>query len=180
MRITGGTWRGRTLTGPGKLKGVRPTADRVREALFSILTSQGWEPEGSIVLDLFAGTGALGLEALSRGAAQATFVEKSAQTRALLTQNIAQFTDAQTKIISQDATRLGPNPGPPATLIFADPPYAKGLAERALAAALKSNWIASGALIVVEESEPLTWPEGFTPTDTRRYGDTQLHLGTLP
>lgn len=177
MRITGGDWRGRPLQAPGKLKGIRPTADRVREALFSILISKMGDLNEVRVLDLFAGTGALGLEALSRGAAQATFVEKSAQSRALLSKNLATFGDVRASLLPKDATRLGPNPDAPYSLVFADPPYGRGLAEKALAAVLGGGWIAPGATIVVEESAAIIWPEGITETGSRRYGDTNLHFG---
>ena len=135
---------------------------------------------GRRVLDLFAGTGALGLEALSRGAAFALFVEDSAAGRALVRQNVETLgLTGRTKIFRRDATRLGPlGPLAPFDLVFADPPYGKGLAERALAGAAADGWLAPGALCVVEESAAADFrpPPGFALVESRAYGDTRLFL----
>ena len=178
MRIVGGRLKGLQLAGLGKgdaAAHLRPTADRVRESLFNILANHGL-PEGAVVLDLFAGTGALGLEALSRGAAYATFVDTGAKAQALLRANVAKArAEAETRILARDATRLGPAEKP-ATLVFLDPPYGKGLGARALASALAGGWLAPGAMIVWEEATPQTPPEGFRLLDGRRYGAAHIHL----
>ena len=180
MRIIAGTLGGRRLTAvgagdPGAQ--LRPTTDRVREALFSTLTGGrfGDPLHGAVVLDLFAGTGALGLEALSRGAAQVTFVENGRKALSLLASNIAvlQVTD-RCRVLRGDATRLPRTDGPAATLVLLDPPYGRGLGDRALRSALQGGWIAPGALVVWEESTPMAAPEGFTLTEHRRYGDTHV------
>src|ERR1041385_3934908 len=153
MRIVGGRFGGRTLLGP-KSQAIRPTADRLREALFNILTHSYGDPvEGARVLDLFAGTGALGLEAHSRGAAFVLFVDDGAGARALWRGNVdALGAGGATKVYRRDATRLGPvHPMEPYSLIFLDPPYGQGLAEQALVAARDGGWLAPEALVVVEE-----------------------------
>ncbi|SDD69996.1 16S rRNA (guanine(966)-N(2))-methyltransferase RsmD [Ruegeria marina] len=179
MRIIAGSFRGRALASVGKGDAgahLRPTTDRVRESLFSVLTHLD-VIEGAQVLDLFAGTGALGLEALSRGAAHVTFVDDGRVAQGLIARNIDLTRSAgQTTLIRRDATRIGPNPGLPCNLIFLDPPYGKGLGARALAAALAGGWIAENALIVWEESAPMAAPEGFTLHDARKYGDTHISL----
>lgn len=186
MRIVAGRFRGRTLADVGRgdpAAHLRPTSDRVRESLFNVLTGgrHGDPVTGARVLDLFAGTGALGLEALSRGAAHATFVERGAPALALLGQNIARTrTEAETTVLGQDATRLMPCPVAPFTLVFLDPPYGKGLGEAALAGAQRGGWLAPGAFIVWEEQAAQPAPEGFTPVDTRRYGGTHVTLLTAP
>src|SRR5688500_14345736 len=137
MRIVGGRWSGRNLQGPKK-DGIRPTADRLRESLFNIMAHAYGDPvTGARVLDLFAGTGALGLEAASRGASFALFVDDGAQARALLRENVATLgLGGVTRIFRRDATRLGAaHPLEPFSLVFLDPPYGQGLAERALASA---------------------------------------------
>src|SRR5215208_5772085 len=154
MRVVGGRLRGRVLAGP-KSQAVRPTADRLRETLFNILVHAYADPvTGARVLDLFAGTGALGLEAISRGATFALFVDDGAEARALLRENVATLgLGGTTRIFRRDATKLGePLPIEPFSLIFLDPPYAKGLAEKALVSAHAGGWLAPGALIVVEET----------------------------
>src|SRR5712675_2722777 len=154
MRIVGGRLRGRALAAP-KSQAIRPTADRLREALFNILVHAYGDPiSGARVLDLFAGTGALGLEALSRGAAFALFVDDGAEARALLRQNVeALGLAAVTRIFRRDATKLGPaHPVEPFSLVFLDPPYGKGLAEKALVSAREGGWLTDDALIVVEEA----------------------------
>ncbi|MBF52014.1 MAG: 16S rRNA (guanine(966)-N(2))-methyltransferase RsmD [Confluentimicrobium sp.] len=184
MRIIGGKFRGLALASVGKgdaAAHLRPTTDRVRESLFNILMSRQAGIHDARVLDLFAGTGALGLEALSRGAAQVTFVDDGRKAGALLRENVTKCrADGETTLIRRDATRLGPNPAAAFDLIFLDPPYGKGLGARALAAAQTGGWIAPGALVVWEESSPQTPPEGFVLLDRRHWGDTHLTLITAP
>ncbi|MEM9709236.1 MAG: 16S rRNA (guanine(966)-N(2))-methyltransferase RsmD [Pseudomonadota bacterium] len=178
MRIVGGTLKGLALTSPGRgdtAAQLRPTADRVRESLFNILANQGL-PEGARVLDLFAGTGALGLEALSRGAVHATFVDSGAKAQSLLRANIAKARmGSAAELLQGDATRL-PRAKVPADLVFLDPPYGKGLGQKALEAARSSGWIADGATLVLEEASAQPIPEGFELLEMRRYGAAQLHF----
>jgi 16S rRNA (guanine966-N2)-methyltransferase len=183
MRIVGGRWRGMPLAdvGAGDAAGhLRPTADRVRESLFNLLAHGRYgdpaPPEGRRVLDLFAGTGALGLEALSRGAVAATFVDQGAAALALLRRNLARLGAEAATVVSRDATRLGRNPGAPFDLVFLDPPYARGLGERAVASALAGGWIAPGGLVVWEESVNQSPPPGLTLRDSRRYGGTMIAI----
>lgn len=183
MRIIAGRFGGVRLAALGKgdaAAHLRPTSDRVRESLFSALLSRADDPiTDAVVLDLFAGTGALGLEALSRGAAQVVFVDSGRVAVKLIRDNIARTKSAaDTRVIPLDATRLGPCSDKPATLVFLDPPYGKGLGARALAVARTGGWIAPGALVVWEENSPQTAPEGFTADSTRRYGDTHVTLLT--
>jgi len=178
MRIVGGRLRGRALAAP-KSQAIRPTADRLRESLFNILTHAYGDPvSGARVLDLFAGTGALGLEAMSRGAAFALFVDDGAEARALLRQNVeALGLAAVTRIFRRDATKLGPaHPVEPFSLAFLDPPYGKGLAEKALASAREGGWLTDDALIIVEEAAEggFTAPAGFEEIERRRYDDTEF------
>ena len=162
MRIVGGRLRGRARAAP-KSQAVRPTADRLRDAR---------------VLDLFAGTGALGLEALSRDAAFALFVDAGAEARALLRENIAALgLGGVTRVFRRDAAKLGAaHPVEPFSLVFIDPPYRQGLGERALAAAQTGGWLAPGALAVVEEAADADFvaPAGFDEVERRRYDDTVL------
>lgn len=181
MRIIGGTRRGLKLAevGEGDVAAhLRPTSDRVREAIFNLLINAHGNPvAGARVLDLFAGTGALGLEALSRGAVAATFVDDGAKALALLRANIAKMrVEGETRVIRQDATRLGPNPGVGYGLVFLDPPYGKGLGESALAAAGRGGWLATGAMVVWEEGAAVAVPQGFESVDQRKYGDTVVTL----
>ncbi len=179
MRIIGGALKGRRI---GVAEGMlsRPTTDRVRESLFNILEHGARPCEGARVLDLFAGSGALGLEALSRGALFALFVEDHAAARAAIRRNVEALTlEGRTRIFRRDATKLGARPGTlpqPFDLIFCDPPYRKGLGLPALASALQGDWIAENAVIVLEQAgeEAIDLPEGLTLTDTRSYGDTTL------
>jgi 16S rRNA (guanine966-N2)-methyltransferase len=177
MRIVGGRFRGRTLTGP-KSQGIRPTSDRTRESIFNILLHAYGDPvNGARVLDLFAGTGALGLEALSRGAAFALFVDDGAEARALIRQNIeALGTAGISRIFRRDATKLGDvHPNAPFSLAFLDPPYGKGLAEKALVSARAGGWLTPDALIVVEETKgAFVTPEGFEEIERRDYDDTEI------
>lgn len=188
MRVVGGRLRGRPLAAPGNMPShgssrdtIRPTADRLREALFNILVHAYDDPvSGARVLDLFAGTGALAIEALSRGAAFALLVDDGAPARALIRQNIeALGLGGVTRVFRRDATRLGPaHPIEPFTLVFLDPPYGCGLAEPALASARTGGWLAPGALIVVEEATKAAFaaPAGFTELERRSYDDTTLVL----
>jgi 16S rRNA (guanine966-N2)-methyltransferase len=178
MRIVGGRLRGRTLTAP-RSQAIRPTADRLRESLFNILAHAYGDPvTGARVLDLFAGTGALGLEAISRGAAFALFVDDGAEARALLRGNVeALGLGGVTRIFRRDATRLGPaHPVEPFGLVFLDPPYGKNLAAPALGSAHDGGWLAPDAMIVVEDSADAHFaaPEGFTERERRRYDDTEF------
>lgn len=187
MRIVGGAHRGRPLIAPAGDR-TRPTTDRVREALFNILAHgtpvlpQGPMPQGARVLDLFAGSGALGLEALSRGAARALFVEMAAPARAAIRQNIETLSETgRTKIYRRDATKLGPlesNAGGPFDLVLMDPPYGRDLAAPALRAAREGGWLAPGAVIVLEcaADEVFVSPEGFTLEDMRDYSQTRLRF----
>ncbi|MES2815240.1 MAG: 16S rRNA (guanine(966)-N(2))-methyltransferase RsmD [Pseudomonadota bacterium] len=181
MRIIGGNRRGLKLAEVGEgdaAAHLRPTSDRVREAIFNLLINAHGNPvAGSRVLDLFAGTGALGLEALSRGALQATFVDDGAKALALIRANIAKMrAEAETRVIRQDARRLGPNAGAGYGLVFLDPPYGKGLGEAVLAALLAEGWLSPGAMVVWEEGAPPVVPEGFEQVDQRKYGDTVVTL----
>ncbi|MFP1633039.1 16S rRNA (guanine(966)-N(2))-methyltransferase RsmD [Zhengella sp. ZM62] len=179
MRIVGGRLKGRALAAP-RSNAIRPTTDRTREALFNII-AHGHDDvlDGARVLDLFSGTGALGLEALSRGAAFALFVEQSAEGRALLRTNIESLgLQGVARIFRRDATTLGAvGTMQPFSLMFADPPYGKGLGTLALAAARTGGWLAPGALCIVEEAAgaPLEWP-GFDLVDERRWGDTVMRF----
>lgn len=184
MRIIGGKFRGKALAAPGKDGGgaahLRPTSDRVRESLFNLLAHGPYEgaPEGCRVLDLFAGTGALGLEAMSRGAARAVFVDDHAPSRALIRTNVeALGMTGATKIWRRNATHLGPHKGEAFDLIFLDPPYRSGLGVAALASARAGGWVADGALIVLEiasdEAPPADGVLGEV-VDDRRYGETRV------
>jgi 16S rRNA (guanine966-N2)-methyltransferase len=178
MRIVGGRLRGRALAAP-KSQGIRPTADRLRESLFNILVHAYADPiSGARVLDLFAGTGALGLEAISRGAAFALFVDDGAEARALLRQTVEALSlAAVARIFRRDATKLGPaHPVEPFSLAFLDPPYGKGLAEKALTSARDGGWLTEDALIVVEESADAGFraPDGYAEIERRKYDDTEF------
>jgi 16S rRNA (guanine966-N2)-methyltransferase len=178
MRVVGGRLRSRPIAGP-KSDALRPTGDRLREALFNILAHAYGDPvTDARVLDLFAGTGALGIEAISRGASYALFVDEGVEARALLRGNVETLgLGGVTRIFRRDATRLGPaHPLEPFTLVFADPPYGQGLAEKALTSAREGGWLKPGALIVVEEAADAGFmaPEGFDELERRQYDDTEL------
>jgi 16S rRNA (guanine966-N2)-methyltransferase len=185
VRIAGGRFRGRVLNAPSGTV-TRPTSDKVREALFNILLHgiDDFEIEGARVLDLFAGTGALGLEALSRGAAYCLFVENHADARGVIRENIeALGLTGASKVWRRDATKLGAAaPMQPFQLLFADPPYGKGLGELALRAAAEGSWLMAGAVCVLEERAgiELAAPPGFSGLDRRVYGDTALHFFRKP
>lgn len=177
MRIIGGANRGLRLAELGRgdaTAHLRPTTDRTRESLFNVLQGGRFgEPiQDAHVLDLFAGTGALGLEALSRGAAHVTFVDNGRAARRLLESNIARTSrQQQTKILALAADRL-PFAPTPCALVFLDPPYGRGLGGSALTSAQMQGWIAPGALVVWEENTAQVPPDGFDSLETRRYGDT--------
>ncbi len=178
MRVIAGRLRGRLLAGP-ESPAIRPTADRLREALFNILLHACDDPiNGARVLDLFAGTGALGIEALSRGAAFALFIDQGTEARALLRENlVALGLGGVSRVFRRDAAKLGSvHPLAPFSLAFLDPPYGSGLAEKALASARAGGWLMPGAFIVVEEAAKAQFaaPERFVEIDRRRYDDTEL------
>jgi len=183
MRIVAGKFRGKQLTSPSD-DSIRPTADRVRESMFNILSSRlGPVFQGRRVLDLFAGTGALGFEALSRGAAHVTFVETGAEARGLIRDHIEAFgAGGITKLLRRDATDLGvPGTFGKFDLVFLDPPYGQGLGEKALAGIAAHGWLADGATVVFEESVEATVeiPPGFTLDDRREYGAAAVHFLTF-
>ncbi len=178
MRIVGGKHRGRRIEAP-EGHDVRPTSDRAREALFNILGHGRFTPDGTSVLvgarvlDAFAGSGALGFEALSRGAAHLTCIESSAAARSVLRANAKALGEtARVTVLQADATNPPAAAGAPCRLLLMDPPYRSGLAAPALAALAERGWLADGAICVAEISaaETLDVPSGFTPLDERRYG----------
>jgi 16S rRNA (guanine966-N2)-methyltransferase len=178
MRVVGGTHRGRALAAP-QHEGLRPTSDRVRESVFNILAHgiPDFAIEGVRVIDLFAGTGALGIEAVSRGAAYCLFVEEAPEARALIRTNVETLgLTGVTRIFRRDATDLGPAGNmEPYALAFLDPPYGQGLAEKGLVALRDGRWLTSDAVVVIEERADATvvLPEGFAEIDRRTWGDTQ-------
>lgn len=187
MRIIGGSNRGTHLADIGKgdtAAHLRPTSDRVREAVFNLLINGRLDggPNPVVdarVLDLFAGTGALALEALSRGAGSATLVDDGKAALALIKQNLV-ITRQTATVLRQNAAQLPPNTAAAFDLIFMDPPYAKGLGEAALASAIKGGWVAPSAVIVWEESVAITPPQGFSKLDARKYGDTFITILRAP
>lgn len=181
MRIVGGCWSGRALAGPGS-EAIRPTSDRLREAIFNVLAHAHADPvRDARVLDLFAGTGALGLEALSRGAAHTIFVDDDADARGLVRQNVeALGASGLTRLFRRDATRMGPaRPNPPVSLVFCDPPYGRSLAEPALLSCAAGGWLSDRALVIVEEAAAshFVLPAGFTEQERRVYGETEIVIG---
>ena len=178
MRVVGGRLKGRNLASPSS-RDIRPTADRLRESVFNILIHAYDDPiRDARVLDLFAGTGALGIEAISRGAAFALFVDNGAEARALLRNNVeALGLGGVTKVFRRDAADLGPaHPVEPFSLVFLDPPYLKGLAEKALTSLRDGGWLRPGALLVVEEAKAAGFsvPLGFEELERRLYDDTEF------
>ena len=178
MRIVGGRFNGRALAAP-KSRDIRPTSERLRESIFDILTHRHeGVVEGAQVVDLFAGSGALAIEALSRGARTALFIDNGAEARALLRANVESLgLGGVTRIFRADATKLGRAPaGDPFTLAFLDPPYDKGLAGPALAGLVDGGWLAKGALVVVEESAKadIGAPAPLSVVDERTYGETKV------
>ena len=180
MRIVAGKFRGKTLLSPED-DSIRPTADRVRESVFNILASRlGPSLDGLRVLDLFAGTGALGLEALSRGASNVVFVDTGAEARGLIRDHIEAFgAGGVAKLLRRDATALGPaGTMGPVDLVFLDPPYGKGFGELALASLREGGWLKPDTMLVLEESSEVTvtLPPGFALDDRRQYGAAAVHF----
>jgi 16S rRNA (guanine966-N2)-methyltransferase len=183
MRIVSGQHRGKALITPPGLA-TRPTSDRARESIFNILEHAPWSPglNGARAVDLFAGSGALGMEALSRGAAFALFVETDEAARGAIRDNIEAFgLFGCTRIHRRDATDLGPRPssaGPAFDLAFLDPPYAKGLGEKALAELDTHGWLKPGAIVVFERgsNEPDVEVAGYEALDARDYGAARVHF----
>jgi 16S rRNA (guanine966-N2)-methyltransferase len=187
MRIVAGKHRGRRIAAPPG-ETVRPTSDRAREAVFNILAHGGFGAggasivAGAVVLDAFCGTGAMGLEALSRGAARAVFVDNEPQSLVAVRANVAALREqAAARVVAADATRPPPRLKdlPPATLAFFDPPYAEALAATALEAFAAQGWLAPGAVCIVEEAArapELAPPAGFTSLETRRYGAARVTI----
>ena len=178
MRVVGGRLKGRNLASPSS-RDIRPTADRLREAIFNILIHAYDDPIADArVLDLFAGTGALGIEAISRGAKFTLFVDNGAEARALMRDNVETLgLGGVTKVYRRDATDLGPaHPMEPFSLVFIDPPYAKGLADKALVSLRDGGWLTPGALVVVEEAKAAAFKaaEGFSELERRAYDDTEF------
>jgi len=178
LRIVGGRLRGRVLKAPAS-RAIRPTSERLRESIFDILAHAYGDPIAETrVIDLFAGSGAFGLEALSRGAAFALFVDSGAEARALLRANIeALGLGGATRVWRADATRLGAAPAA-YSLAFLDPPYGERLAEPALAALVEGGWLAPGAIVVVEEAARAAFaaPEALRLAEERVYGDTKISI----
>lgn len=180
MRITGGTHRSRILSAP-EGRDIRPTSDKVRQAVFNMLASRGLPDENTVALDAFCGTGALGLEALSRGARRAVFMDNSAASAAACRANIkALGLEGRAELLTCDATQPGVKPAalPEARLVFLDPPYRDDVITEALAALAAGGWLAPGALCVAEQGQgtAASMPPGFALLDTRRYGETQIAL----
>lgn len=185
MRIIGGRARGLHLAPLGEgdaAAHLRPTSDRVREAIFNLLINGKVSQQhdvigGARVLDLFAGTGALGLEAISRGAAKCCFVDDGKIARALIKRNIALMrAEGETRVLIANAAALPPNTEHPYDLVFLDPPYGKSLGQAALASGIQGKWFAPDALIVWEENAPMPPPQGFGLLDQRKYGDTYVSI----
>ncbi|GAA0778800.1 16S rRNA (guanine(966)-N(2))-methyltransferase RsmD [Roseibium denhamense] len=178
MRIVAGRFKGQALAAP-KSQATRPTSDRLRETVFNILAhGLDVDLEGLRVLDLFAGTGALGFEAMSRGARHATFIEEGTEARGIIRRNMEAFgLNGVSKIFRRDATRLGSAGNiEPFDLVFADPPYDKALGEKALASAAQGGWLKPDAVCVLEEraTARIDLPEGFAELDRRQAGDSQV------
>jgi len=181
MRIIGGKYKGTALASVGtgdSAAHLRPTTDRVRESLFNVL-EHGDYPDisGARVLDLFAGTGALGLEALSRGAAFVQFVDDGAKANSLIRKNMDRLSlGDQARLYKRNALKAGLNRSAEFNLVFLDPPYGKGLGEKAIMACQAGNWLADGAVIVWEESAAILAPQGLTLCEVRHYGNTYVSI----
>jgi len=180
MRITAGRFKGRTLTAPDGL-GVRPTSDKVRQAIFNVLEHRdfgtGFQLDGARIIDLFAGSGTLAIEALSRGGRYALMIDAAAESRAFLRRNVeALGLTGITKIWKRDATDLGKNTGDVFDLAFLDPPYRKSLIAPALQALKNGGWLAPGALLIVESAgdDNIPFTDDFTVLDARDYGETRV------
>jgi len=178
VRVVGGRLKGRNLASPSS-RDIRPTADRLREAIFNILIHAYDDPIADArVLDLFAGTGALGIEAISRGAKFALFVDNGAEARALMRDNVESLgLGGVTKVYRRDATDLGPaHPMEPFSLVFLDPPYGKGLADKAVISLRDGGWLTPGALLLVEEAKAAAFKagEGFEELERRAYDDSEF------
>ena len=186
MRIVSGQYRGKAIIAPPG-DATRPTSDRARQAVFNILEHAAWAPElhGARVIDVFAGSGALGLEALSRGASFCLFVETADPARGAIRENIdAMSLFGVTRVHRRDATDLGPRPssaGAPFDIAFLDPPYARGLGEKALDALVAGDWLAPGAIVMFERGrdEPDPAPAGFERLDARDYGAARVFFFRL-
>ncbi|SER54308.1 16S rRNA (guanine966-N2)-methyltransferase [Lentzea xinjiangensis] len=180
-RIVAGTAGGRRLKVPPK--GTRPTSERVREALFSSLESV-LDLDGARVLDLYAGSGALGFEALSRGAAHATFVESDRRAAEVLKSNARDLPFPGVLVVNRSAEAYAATEGEPFDVVFADPPYAVGDDEIAgvLAGLVGAARLTADAVLIVERAsrsaEPV-WPEGVEPLRAKRYGDTAVYWGQV-
>lgn len=179
MRIVGGEFRGRPLATPAS-DAIRPTSDRLRQTIFDILVHAYDAVSDARVLDLFAGTGALGIEALSRGARYALFVDEGVEARGLIRRNVETFgLTGRSRIFRRDATRLGPaGTVPPFGLVFADPPYGEGLGEPALASALAGGWLEEGAICVLEEraKAAIAPIDGLRVLEMREIGNSQMAI----
>ena len=178
MRIVGGQFRGRPLKSPSS-QTIRPTSDKLRESIFNILAHAYGDPiTDARVLDLFAGTGALGCEAMSRGAKFALFVDEGAEARGLIRENVEKLSlTGTTKIFRRDASKLGEiGAMDPFDLVFCDPPYGKGFAEKSLASACAGKWLSASAFLVVEEAVKSAFktPDGFEELERREYGDSEI------
>lgn len=188
MRIVGGEYRGRALSSPSGLK-TRPTSDRARQAVFNIIEHASWRTrdllEGAEIMDVFAGTGAMGLEALSRGGRHAVFVEKDFNAVRACEENIKNLSvESVSLLMKQDALKISPRPMylAPRTLVFLDPPYGMALGEQALSVLLEKDWLHETAVCVLEmaKKEPENIPQGFKLLDERDYGVARvcfLNLG---
>lgn len=187
MRIVGGRFKGRVIEAP-KGRSTRPTSDRARESLFNLIEHAPWAPpiEEARVMDLFAGSGAVGLEALSRGASFCLFVETEAAARGTIRDNIDYFQFfGVTRLHRRDATSLGDKPanlGAPFDIVFLDPPYNKGLGEKALARLIRGGWVHEHSIAILEEAdEAEIYHEGWTKLDERLYGAARMHfLAPIP
>jgi 16S rRNA (guanine966-N2)-methyltransferase len=185
MRVVAGRFRGRPLAAPAD-QSIRPTSDRVRESVFNILAHGlgDFTFAGERVIDLFAGTGALGIEAISRGASYCLFVEEAPDARALIRRNVeALGLTGETRIFRRDATDLGPAGNmEPYGLAFLDPPYGKGLGEKALAGLANGGWLKPGAICVFEEkaNAPISIPPPYKELDARTWADTTVRFLVFP
>jgi len=176
VRIIAGAWRGRAIEAPAGTA-TRPTSDRAREGLFSMLTSRIGSFDGLAVADLFAGSGALGLEALSRGAAHCLFIDNDTEAVASIRRNCETFGVGERVEIRQQSVEHAPPPAQPCDIIFLDPPYGSGLAETTLARLTNNGWLASGGLISLEtQAGTLTPPPPLVSETERRFGRAHLML----